>query len=302
MGDESMRRAFGKIWISVVGVAIVMGVASCGGTDAPTATSPPADPKVAFTQYEGGAKPFECSKAYGEMYDAFHDKHYGIMKDRARQHRDVVATWDAQLSEIAFPAAAQPIVDKMHEIIATELTGLNELVGVDDRDAGPIWTLIAGVQADDASVIVEGNRLRAALGHPVSQAKLAADQLNSADTTFWKAKAAMQPKWTAALEAKDLDGARAANALEEDALARYIDTLGTIDWPPGTFEGQANALGEMLRKVLEFDRRQDGVAAVAEIVEVSEDGLPTSQNLADAVDAMWNPLAQANAKVEPSKC
>ena len=35
----------------------------------------------------------------------------------------------------------------------------------------------------------------------------------------------------AALSRNDLNGVKAANAVQEDAAQRYIDRLGTIDWP-----------------------------------------------------------------------
>jgi hypothetical protein len=300
-----MRRAFCKIWIPAVGIAIVMSVAGCGGTAAPGASSPsgpPVDPNVAFEQYEEAAKPFECSKAYGEMYDALQEKHYGIMKDRARQHRDVVATWDAQLSRIAFPVAAQQIVGRMRDFTATELPGLNELVEADDKDAGRMWTVMTQVQADDSSATVEGDRLREALGHPESQAGVAADQLDLAYVTFYKDIDPVAAKWEAALAANDLDGAKAANAIEIDALQRYIDTLGSISWPAGTFEGQANTLSKHLRGMIEFDRHQVDVATAAQIVRTPEGGAPEMVAASDAQQALWAVLAQTDAKLNPGKC
>jgi hypothetical protein len=299
-----MRRALSKFCISVVGVAIVTSIAGCGGNDAPdasSASSVAADPNVAFAQYKEAAKPFECSKAYLEMYDAYDAKHYGIMKDRARQHRDIVATWDDHLSKIAFPVAAQPIVGRMRDHIAPELTGLNELVGIDDKDAGRILSVIMQVQVDDSSAVVEGDRLRAALGHPEPQAIIAADQLDLADLTFYKDKVPVSAKWKAAIAAKDLVGAKAANAIEEETLQRYIDTLGTIAWPPG-FEDRVNALREMLSGFIEFDRRQVDVATVAEIVPAPEEGASTMQSLADAETALWTDLVSLGNKSRPSKC
>jgi hypothetical protein len=299
-----MRRALSKFCISVVGVAIVTSIAGCGGNDAPDASSASgvaADPNVAFAQYKEAAKPFECSKAYLEMYDAYDAKHYGIMKDRARQHRDIVATWDDHLSKIAFPVAAQPIVGRMRDHIAPELTGLNELVGIDDKDAGRILSVIMQVQVDDSSAVVEGDRLRAALGHPEPQAIIAADQLDLADLTFYKDKVPVSAKWKAAIAAKDLVGAKAANAIEEETLQRYIDTLGTIAWPPG-FEDRVNALRGMLSGFIEFDRRQVDVATVAEIVPAPEEGASTMQSLADAETALWTDLVSLGDKSRPSKC
>jgi hypothetical protein len=291
-----MRRALSKFCISVVGVAIVTSIAGCGGNDAPSASSASsvvADPNVAFAQYKDAAQPFECSKAYVELYDAYDAKHYGIMKDRARQHRDIVATWDDQLSKIAFPVAAQPIVGRMRDHIATELSGLNELVGIDDKDAGRILSVIMQVQVDDSSAVVEGDRLRAALGLPEPQAIIAADQLDLADLTFHKDMGQVSAKWEAAIAAKDLVGAKAANAIAEETLQRYIDTLGTIAWPPG-FEDRVNALREMLRQV--------DVATVAEIVPAPEEGASTMQSLGDAETALWTDLVSLGNKSRPSKC
>jgi hypothetical protein len=224
------------------------------------------------------------------------------MKDRARQHRDIVATWDDHLSKIAFPVAAQPIVGKMREFIATELPGLNELVTADDKDVDRMRTVMAQVQADDSSATVEGDRLREALGHPEPHAIIAADQLDLAYLTFYEDIAPVAAKWDAALAANDLDGAKAANAIENNALQRYIDTLGTISWPPGTFEGQANTLRKHLLGLIEFDRHQVDVATTAQIVQAPEGGLPAMKAAVDAKEALWLVLARFGQSVDPSKC
>src|SRR4051812_19208952 len=297
-----MPRTRCKTWVIGIGVAVAMSVASCGGTDAPGASSPPVDPTVAFAQYEEAAKPFECSKAYLEMYDAYEAEHFGIMKDRARQHRDVVAAWDSQLSKITFPVVAQPIVGRIRDHTATELTGLNELVGIDDKDGDRIRTVIMQVQVDDSSAVVEGDNLRAALGHPEPRAIVAADRLDLADLTFYKDKVLVSAKWKAAIAAKDLAAAKAANAVEEEALQRYIDTLGAIAWPPG-FEEKVNAMREMLKGFAEFDRRQTDVATVEDIVETPQEGAPTMQSLGDAETALWTDLVREGRKTAPGpKC
>ena len=63
---------------------------------------------------------------------------FGVMKDKAREYRDVVATFDARLGKSPFPTAAQPIVVEMRELLATELAGLGELAGLDGKDADRI--------------------------------------------------------------------------------------------------------------------------------------------------------------------
>ncbi|MBP1823158.1 hypothetical protein [Mycobacterium sp. OAE908] len=301
-----MRSGFCKICMPALGIAVATSVAGCGGTAAPggvsSPTGPPVDPNVAFEQYMEATKPFQCSKAYLEMFEAFHDKHYGIMKDRARQHRDVVAAWDAQLSKIAFPVAAQPIVGKIREFIATELPGLNELVEADDKDTRRMWTVMLQVQVDDSSATLEGDHLRETLGHPEAPAWVAADQLDLAHLTFYKEIDPVAAKWQVALAAKDLDGAKAAQAMEIDALQRYIDKLDTISWPPGTFEGQANTLRKHLLGMIEFDRHQVDVATTAQIVRTPEEGAPEMAAANDAQQELWNVLARTGAVSSPVKC
>jgi hypothetical protein len=290
----------------VLGFAVAVSVAGCGGTDAPVApspSSPPADPNVAFTQYEEASKPFECTETYGAIGDAHHDGDLALMKTKAREYRDVMTALDAQMGKIAFPAAAQPIVDGMKELITDELGGLNELVALDVKDTDRIATVRSEVEANDAVLMVEGDRLRAALGHPESTFGYAADLLESADATFYKEVLPLQVKFEAAIAAADIAGAKAANALEIEALQRYIDKLGAVDWPPGSFEGQANALRDHLRGQIEFDRRQTDVATTAQIVRAPQGGTPEMNEARATFDALWRVLAQTNLTARPaSKC
>ena len=129
------------------------------------------------------------------------------------------------------------------------------------------------LEVDDSTVRVEGNRLRAALGHPVPPGIDAADQLEAADASFYKDKALVSVKWKAAMAANELAGAKAANAMERDALQRYIEKLRTIPIPAG-FEEQVNAMREILTGFVESDRRQVDVATVADIVPAPEEGAP----------------------------
>jgi hypothetical protein len=294
-----MRRDFCKFWISVFSLAVVTSVAGCGGNDAPGASSPsspPVDPNVAFKQYTDAAQPFECSSAYGDMGDAAQVGNFGVMKNNARVHRDVVATWDAQLGEIAFPAVAQPIVAKMHELLAAELSGLKELaevdpgVGIESEAGDRIDVVRSQVEAADSSVTVEGDRLRAALGHPESEAGNASDELESADRAFYSDSAPMHAKWKAALAAGDLNMAKASNAIEEEAAQHYLDQLDTIAFPAG-YEGQVNNLRNSLRWLVEFDRRQVDVATAAQIIP-PEEGAKIMPAIADAKAALWVRLAR----------
>jgi hypothetical protein len=108
-----MRRAYCETWIFVVGVAVVVSVGGCGSADV---SSPSVDPSVAFKQYEEAAKPVECSSASRDMDEAARKGNFGIMKTKAFQYRDVLATFDSRLGEIGFPPAAEPVVKRMREL------------------------------------------------------------------------------------------------------------------------------------------------------------------------------------------
>jgi hypothetical protein len=93
--------------------------------------------------------------------------------------------------------------------------------------------------------------------------------------TFYKDNTPVYDMFEAALSRNDLNGAKAANAIEEDAAQRYIDRLDAIDWP-AQFEGQVNVLRDNLRKLIEFDRRQVDVATAAQVVWAPDEGIPES--------------------------
>ena len=73
--------------------------------------------------------------------------------------------------------------------------------------------------------------------------------------TYWRDVTWLTPLFDAALAHNDLNAAKAANVVEENALHRYLESLDTIKWPEG-FEGQVNDLRDKLRKMIEFDRRR----------------------------------------------
>jgi hypothetical protein len=315
LGGRSMQNARGKTWIPV-GIAVVMGLGGCSGSAAPggaapsSLSPPPADPAVAFTQYDTAAKPFECGSAFSAMIDAVEKPDYGAVKDSAKAYREVLATWDAQLGTIAFPVAVKPIIDGLRQHTAAELAALDELAKIDIKDTERMTLVERHVEAVDAAVEVDGDAVRAALGHPVPQAGVAADQLMLADQTFYQTDADVSAKWKAAIAAHDLNGAKAANALEEDAAQAYIDRLGTIDWPPSVrtptpwtppsgFDRQVTALRDNLHGIIDFDRHQVDVATTAQIVE----GTPElSKALSDNEVALWTALVQAYRKAVPTSC
>ncbi len=280
-----------------------MSVSGCGGSDASSPPSPSVDPSVAFKQYEEAVKPVECSSAGRDMDEAVRKGNFGIMKTKAFQYRDVLATFDSRLGEIGFPPAAEPIIKRMRERNSDQLAGLNELGQYDGKDEGLLNTLRNRVWSDDSAMVVEGDHLREALGHPVQQAGYAADLLEAAQATFYNDRAPVQPKWEAAMAAEDLAAAKAANAIEIAALERYIKSVDAISWPPGTFEVQANTLREHLRGLIDFDRRQVDVATAADVVETPAEGVPDVRGAVDAKDSLWVSLVKNFQTADPSaKC
>jgi hypothetical protein len=306
------RAVFCKICISVVGCVVATSAAGCGGTGAPAASSassvaaPSAsntavDPEVAHRHLEKAARPFECSDAFTEMGDAHHDRDFTVMRDKAREYRDVVATWDAELDRIAFPAAAEQIIDKIRALNATELDGLNE-IAAGGSDTGRISVVRSRVEADDAATMVEGDRLRAALGHPVPPAGYAADQLESAAMAFLKDRVQVWSRFEAARDADDVDGMKAASAMEIAAFERYSDELGIIVWPPG-HEERVSMLRETLRTLIESDRREGTVADATESAQEPKEGVPTLRDLRAAKQPLWVDLVREYQAADPSgKC
>ncbi len=304
-----MRRAFCKIWVSVVGIAVVTSVAGCGGNDAPGApsassvaapspSSPPVDVDAAFAQFLKAVKPYWCSSAYSDIGEMAEAGDVGTMKVRVHEWRGVMMTWDDNLGRIAVPPAAQPIVGKLRELNAAEMADLDALAAaVEKNDKKQMNRLTEVVYLDDAIVSVETRRLSAALGHPEPQAGSAFTQLEVAYHTFYKDKAQVGDMFEAALSRNDLNGAKAANAIEQDAAQRFIDRLDAIDWP-AQFEGQVNVLRDNLRKVIEFDRRQVDVATTAQIA-YGEEGASLVPAVDDAVDSLQNGLNKLRAESSP---
>jgi hypothetical protein len=312
-----MRRAFCKIWVSVVGIAVVTSVAGCGGNDAPAAksassvaalsassvaapspSSPPVDADAAFAQYLKAVKPFWCGSGFSGFRELIDAGAVGTIKDGVNEYRGVMMTWDDDLGRIAVPPAAQLIVGKLRELNAAEMADMDALVAAAEKNDRNQMMRIAGLlNLDDAMVSLETARLSAALGHPEPQAGLAFAQLEVMNHTFYKDSSPGDDMFQAALSRNDLDGAKAANAIKQDAAQRFIDGLDTIDWP-AQFEGQVNVLRENLRRVIEFDRRQVNVDTTAQIVDGPE-GPTLVRAVDDAVSSMQDGLNGLRAESAP---
>jgi hypothetical protein len=311
-----MQSAFCKFWISVVGIAVVTSVAGCGGNDtpgapsassvaAPSPSSPSVDVDAAFAQFLKAEELFWCSNAYSDIGAMADAGDVDTMKLRVHEYRGVMTTWDDKLGRIAVPPAAQPIVDKLHELNATEIADLDALVRVDENDKKEMDRLRGLVYFDDALVGVEADRLSAALGHPEPQGRIASDQLEVAYRTFYQDIAPVGDMFEAALSRNDLDGAKAANAIEEDAAQRYIDRLDAIDWPaqfqplPTFRYGYVNLLRDNLRGLIEFDRRQVDVATTAQVVRAPDEGIPEVIALDAAKTSLQDGLAKLASESNP---
>jgi hypothetical protein len=297
-----MRSDFCKFWISVFGLAVVTSVPGCGGNGAPGASSPPTpsvDPNVAFEHYLDSLTPFKCSNAYDAMTQLANAGKVGNAKVYAKTYRDLEVTWNDELGKIAFPHAAQPIVDRIHELNVAELTDLDAVIAlVDEQDTTKMNGLVGNVYYDEAVVAVELDRLAAALGRPESRSRIALDDWDLAYQTLYREDFPVSPMWKSALARNDLAGAKAANSMEEAALQRYLDRLGTIDWPAG-FEDQVNTLRDKLRGLIEFDRRQVDVAAVAQIDSSPENGAAETRAVTAAKAALEDGLQKLAAKTDP---
>jgi hypothetical protein len=309
-----MRRAFGRIWVSVVGIAVVTSVAGCGGKSAPSVSSvaapsasrvaapspssPPVDVDAAFAQYLKAVKPFWCASGFSGFRELIDAGAVGTIKDGVHEYRGVMMTWDDDLGRVAVPPAAQLIVGKLRELNAAEMAEMDALVAAAEKyDQYQMMRITGLLNLDDAMVNLETARLSAALGHPEPQPGLAFAQLEVMDHTFFKDSAPGDDMFEAALSRNDLDGAKAANAIKQDPAQRFIDGLDTIDWP-AQFEGKVNVVRDNLRKVIEFDRSQVNVATTAQIVDGAE-GSTLARAVDDAVGSLQDDLNKLRAESAP---
>lgn len=285
-------------------ITLAMALAGCGGDPAPNGETPTtsgksAEAEAAYRQLEEAWRPTVCNHSvYQDMANAAYDNNVSAMRDNAVKYRDTVAPWDDQVGKISFPPAAQPIVDRIRELDLDKLNDLNALAAVTDAE---YTNLISYVEFDHWSLVVQTDGLMAAVGHPVSHPRLAAHQLELAYQTYYKDTTWITPLFDAALAHNDLNAAKAANLVEENALQRYLESLDTIKWPEG-FEGQVNDLRDTLRKMIEFDRRQVDVATAAQVVKAPDEGNPESLAATDLESALNDQLREKAAESDLPKC
>jgi hypothetical protein len=270
---------------------------SASSAAAPSAPSPTVDPAAAFKHYEEALLPFNCSTAAYDIGEAAANGDIEAMKKHALEYQKLLAAWNDRLGAIDLPTAAQPMVDKMRDLIATERADL-DVVRAAGQDAD-LTALSNRIGFDDWSLVAESDRVVAALGQPEHPARLAANQLELAYQSFNTEIAGVWDAFDDALGRNDLTAAKAANATEAAATQRYIDRLDAIDFPAG-FESRVGALRDSLRGIIEYNRRQVDVATAADIARTPDDGAPAALAADEQQAALFNDLKRLAADADPA--
>lgn len=274
--------------LAAIGFVVVTTVSACGGevtagqaakesvgsvsSTTPTTTTKAVDANAAFAEVEQARQAISCSPLMAATLQAGLGAKLPIMRDSARQYRDLVTAWQTQLNNIAFPADAEPMIVKLKDFTATQIKDLDAMAGAaDDATQQQMLAWTNALNLDETSIRVELDKLSAALGHPEPQSFVAGNQLELAYGTFRNTITPVYPKFEEALKTGDLAGAKAANGIEQEAAQRYIETLDAIDWPPG-YEDKVKTLQDALRGVIEFDRKQVDVPTTADIQTSGPEG------------------------------
>lgn len=277
--------------LAAIGFAVITTLSACGSevtagqaTTAPS-SSASADADV-YEQLADARKPIACSATFANTLSAAFSANLPVMRTNVDKFAALVKTWDQALTDIEFPADAEPTVGRLRELNATELTDLDALAALPDG-AQPLVLIDQAnlVNFDELSVVVAVDELGAALGHPTAETVKASDELELAYATFYKDIAGVWNTFGQAVQANDLAGAKAANAVEEQAAQRFIDTLGGITWPAG-YDERVATLRDALGGIIEFDRRQVDVPTVADIVQAPPQGSEESRRFEAAMAAL----------------
>lgn len=280
--------------LAAVGLAVITTLSACGSeVTAGQATSAPsssagtatADADV-YEQLEAAREPIACSATFANTLAAAFSANLPVMRSNVEKFVALVTTWDEKLADIEMPAVAEPIAGRLRELNATEVEDLEALAAIPDG-AEPLVLIDAAnlVNFDELQVVVTVDDLSAALGHPTPETVLASDELELAYATFYKDIAGVWNTFGQAVRANDLEGAKAANAVEEQAAQRFIDGLGGITWPAG-YDERVAELRDALGGIIEYDRRQVDVPTAADIPPSPPEGTPESQRFEAAMAAL----------------
>jgi hypothetical protein len=243
----------------------------------------------AYQQLKDAAKVFDCSTAYDVIMGDTGKADFDVpaLRDAARAYRDLNVKYAGLLDKISFPPTAQPIAAEYHRAVSTEIDDLDWLTAVSAPKNS--FAFVDQLLYDEAVVYEAYDRLKESLGHPMSQALRAMDLFEVARQTAQKDTQRISMLFDEAIAHSDLQAAKAANRIEEDALQRYIDTLGTIDFPD-SFDARVDDLKTKIRASIDFDKRQVDVAGAAQIVKAPAEGSQENQAKVKAETDLFDDL------------
>ncbi|MDT5095841.1 MAG: hypothetical protein QOH60_5204 [Mycobacterium sp.] len=265
---------------------------------APT-TSTVSDAEGAYRQLHDAKNVSDCGASLTALSDANVKRDVSALRDTAAKYRGLVAAWGELLGKIAFPSSAKTVVDSLRANNASEVRHLDSIAAVTESSLGNV--LATYVFFDDAAVTTDVDRLAEVLGHRPSQPLIAADQLNFGRQTYQRDNALTEMLFTAALAHADLNAAKAANRVEEDALQRYADALNTIGWPAG-YDGQVSDLRDKIHALIDADRRQVDVSNPSQIVSAPPGGSAETAAESQAQGNLLDALFKSNNGDTLPKC
>lgn len=172
-----------------------------------------------------------CQDILGRLSDAAESSKLTDAHEAAAGYRTALYNLDTAIRKIDFPATVRSAVNDDLQADRVEIADLDGFASV--TAAGADATIALGqIFVDDDDQVGDGERLAAALGHPVTDGrlpiKLADDQLILANFTLRTDFAGPQ---SADQKATDLASKRAAAASEAKAFAQFVAAVGKIDFP-----------------------------------------------------------------------
>jgi hypothetical protein len=282
-----MKLAAAYAWMSVIVVAAAALLSGCGSSsnkEAPASTSASVRPdaEAAYKQLKA-IKVLACSTAYDDLSDANAKQDEPAVRDTAGKYRDLLVQWEEQFAKISFPQDVQATVAQTRDNTDNEIRYLDYMTGTfegRDRDA-----LVRHVYYYEDASLVEMDKLIAALGHPMAPPVVAADRLALARSRYLMESAWVNRMFDSALSHKNLDAAKTANRIEEDALQRFANSLDGIDWPAESV-ALINELRNSIKGAIAFDRRQVATADTTQISVPRPDApVPEFDNMEKAYSA-----------------
>lgn len=299
MPTPHVRRA--STWIAmVIAAAALTAFAGCSDDKRASETDP------ILEQMNATYDVYLCSTAIDTLDAAGNSTTFDkpALRAAALEYSDLTVKQAKLLAEIDYPEAAQPLADELQRILYDQASTLDLLSAVTvDEDAYP---LVNRHFYDAAAFYVAEDELKAAIGQPVAQATVAADLLGLALQRAQVDDPTVTRLFDAAVAAKDLSAAKAANRADELQLQAYIDAVKAIDFPD-QFDARAADLVTKIEAGIAFDRRQVDVPDTASIILTPDDGSPEFRAEQEAARSLIDDLYVAapespEQKSDPPKC